>query len=81
MLVLQTEYRFPIYKRLQGVTFVSSGSVSDQYLDLFSNHYKWSYGAGLRFVLNKKDRIRLRLDYGLTTNEGGAFYITVNEAF
>lgn len=81
MLVLQTEYRFPIYKRLQGVTFVSSGSVSDQYLDLFSNPYKWSYGAGLRFVLNKKDRIRLRLDYGLTTNEGGAFYITVNEAF
>jgi outer membrane protein assembly factor BamA len=81
LLCLQTEYRFPLYKRLQGVAFVSSGTVSSKFKELFENEYKWSYGGGLRFILNKKDRIRLRLDYGITTNEGSAFYITVNDAF
>ncbi|MBL0024530.1 MAG: BamA/TamA family outer membrane protein [Saprospiraceae bacterium] len=81
ILVLQSEYRFPIYKRLQGVGFLSTGSVSNKYMDLFSNEYKLSYGSGLRFILNEKDRIRLRVDYGLTLHEGGSFYITINEAF
>jgi outer membrane protein assembly factor BamA len=81
MLVFQSEYRFPIYKRLNGVTFLSMGTVASQYDDLFSNPYKISYGAGLRYVLNKKDRVRLRLDYGLTPSEGSAFYLTVNDAF
>lgn len=81
ILVLQSEYRFPLYRRLQGVTFLSFGTVADEYRKLYTNPYKYSYGAGLRFVLNKKDRIRLRLDYGLTKDEGGAMYLTVNEAF
>lgn len=81
ILILQTEYRFPIYKRLQGVAFMSAGTVANKYQELFSNPYKFSYGAGLRFILNKKDRVRLRIDYGQTINEGGAFYVTVNEAF
>lgn len=80
-LFLQAEYRFPIYSLIQGVTFISTGTVGSQYSNLFSNQYKWSYGAGLRFLLNKKDRVRLRIDYGLTPNEGGAFYFTVNDAF
>lgn len=81
MLVFQSEYRFPIFKRISGVTFLSSGTVADRYAALFSNQYKFSYGAGLRFTINKKDRVRLRLDYGLTPIEGGAFYLTINDAF
>ena len=78
---MQGEYRFPIYKWLQGVSFLSGGTVSTVYSDIFKNDYKMSFGAGLRFVLNKKDRVRLRLDYGRTINEGGALYITINDAF
>ena len=81
MLVAQSEYRFPIYKRIQGVTFLSLGTVAEKYNELYTNPYKYSYGAGLRFVLNKKDRIRLRLDYGISKDEGSAMYLTVNEAF
>jgi outer membrane protein assembly factor BamA len=81
MLVFQSEYRFPIYKRLQGVSFFSSGTVGSKYSDLFSNPYKFSYGGGLRYTLNQKDRVRLRLDYGLTPTEGGSFYLTINDAF
>lgn len=79
--VVQSEYRFPLYKRLQAVSFLSTGSVADRYTDVFRNEFKISYGAGLRFILNQKDRIRLRVDYGRTINEGGNLYITINDAF
>lgn len=81
LMVWQTEYRFPIYRRLQGVSFLSTGTVAPRYSDLFTNVWKFSYGAGLRLVLNKADRVRLRLDYGLTPGEGGAFYATIHDAF
>jgi len=81
ILVLQGEYRFPIYKWVQGVSFLSGGTVAASYSEIFENDYKISFGAGLRIVLNKKDRVRLRLDYGRTINEGGAIYITINNAF
>jgi outer membrane protein assembly factor BamA len=81
MLVLQAEYRFPLYKRLHGVGFISTGTVGKSYASLFTNPYQLAHGAGLRFIINKKDRVRLRLDYGLTPSEGGAFYLTINDAF
>lgn len=79
--VLQIEYRFPIYKRLQGVAFSSMGNVANVYVRLFDSNPKFSFGAGLRFVLNKQDRVRVRIDYGRTVQESGAFYVTINEAF
>ncbi|MGB4959065.1 MAG: BamA/TamA family outer membrane protein [Saprospiraceae bacterium] len=81
ILVLQSEYRFPIYKSLDGVSFLSTGDVGGTYASLFSGDFKFTFGGGLRFTLNKKDRVRLRLDYGRTISEGGAFYITINDAF
>lgn len=81
VLVLQSEYRFPIYKKVHGVCFASTGTVAHTYSDLLYNPYKLSYGLGLRYVLNEKDRVRLRMDYGRTLHEGGAFYITINDAF
>lgn len=79
--VLQTEYRYPIYRRLQGVAFTAIGNVGDTYPNLFTANPKFTYGAGLRVILNKRDRVRLRIDYGRTVSEGGAFYATINEAF
>lgn len=79
--VLQSEYRFPIHRWIEGVSFISVANVSNRYFDLFSSTPKLAYGAGLRFVVNKKDRVRIRLDYGLTAHEGGVFYLTLNDAF
>jgi len=81
LLLIQSEYRFIIYKRFQGVGFAASGTVGNQYMDIFSNPYRLTYGFGLRFVANKKDQVKFRLDYGRTINEGGAIYLTTNEAF
>lgn len=85
-LTLQSEYRFPIYKIISGVGFCSAGNVSDKYGDLFSKNNETpllhiAFGAGIRILVNKADRIRVRLDYGHNPGEGGAFYITINDAF
>lgn len=74
------EYRFPIYRRIEGVAFGSTGTVSQDFGGLFSSAYKNAGGVGLRYTLNKKEGTRIRMDYGIS-NEGGNFYFTINEAF
>lgn len=80
MAVLQTEARFEVYKRLGAVAFVSAGALGNEDQFLRMNEARWSYGAGLRFIINKKDHLNLRLDYALGKNTSG-FYFTVGEAF
>ncbi len=80
MVLFQTEYRYPIYKRLDGVAFYGVGTLNNKVENLLRGPYKQSGGLGLRFLLNKRDLINLRLDYAFT-NEGGNFYATVKEAF
>jgi hypothetical protein len=74
------EYRFPVAGRFGATVFGSTGRVAPKFGDLFSNTYKTSYGGGLRYILNKKEGVRLRVDYGLS-NEGSNLYFTINEAF
>ena len=74
------EYRFPIYKRVEGVVFGSTGTVAPDIGSVFSSAYKNAAGGGLRYTINKKEGTRIRVDYGIT-NEGGNFYFTINEAF
>lgn len=78
--LLQAEYRFPIYKRLRGCAFTSLGSVVSSYEELYSNPQKFSYGAGLRFQLNKKQKSHVRADVA-HSHEGFQFYVTIGEAF
>ncbi|MGB3151808.1 MAG: BamA/TamA family outer membrane protein [Maribacter sp.] len=79
-LSLALEYRFPIKGRFGGVLFGSSGTVAPDLGTLFSSSYKNAVGTGLRYILNKKEGTRIRVDYGIS-NEGGNFYFTINEAF
>lgn len=77
---LALEYRFPLYKRFEGVVFGSSGTVAPDLGSVFSSAYKNAAGAGLRYTINKKEGTRLRVDYGVS-KEGGNFYFTIKEAF
>lgn len=77
---VQTELRSVIYKRFGvalfgGVAIIGSGS---PVLD-FTNLYK-NYGAGLRFTLNRKEHLNLRLDYAFGRQSRG-FYLSFGEAF
>lgn len=75
-----TEYRFPVSGRFGGVLFGATGTVAPDFGNLFSSRYRNTAGAGIRYTINKKDGIRIRIDYGLS-EEGGNLYFTIREAF
>jgi outer membrane protein assembly factor BamA len=78
--LLQSELRVPVYKRLGAVAFGSVGVLGDEQQLLRVGAPKAAYGAGLRFTVNRRDQLNLRLDYGLGRNSSG-LYLTIGEAF
>ncbi|WP_317899601.1 BamA/TamA family outer membrane protein [Aurantibacillus circumpalustris] len=80
MMLLQQEFRMPIYKRLGLAAFGGIGSVSHIANELFSNQIHYDYGIGLRIEINKKEHANLRIDYGITRDSHG-LYIVFAEAF
>lgn len=80
LLILQGEYRFPLYKRFGGVAFGGLGQVSDKLQNVVSSPIRYNFGAGLRFTLDKIQHINIRADYGIGYKSSG-FYLTIGEAF
>ena len=79
--VIQAEYRVPLFWRIGVVAFGDIGNVSDHVGGLDLSDLKYTYGAGLRFALDKVERLNLRFDYGATTHFGHGFYLQLGEAF
>ncbi|MBS1505387.1 MAG: BamA/TamA family outer membrane protein [Bacteroidetes bacterium] len=81
MTAFQTEYRMPVYKRVGVVAFAGLGKVYDPSSVNFDGlHY--SYGGGLRFNINKRERLNLRMDYALgDPHYLGYFYLGFAESF
>jgi outer membrane protein assembly factor BamA len=80
--VLQAEYRVPVYRRLGAVAFGGVGNVSNNCDYLGTKALKYSYGGGVRIALTRSERLNLRLDYGIS--RGGrsqGFYFQLGEAF
>ncbi|MEO6833061.1 MAG: BamA/TamA family outer membrane protein [Chitinophagaceae bacterium] len=80
MAVLQAEMRFPIWWRFGGVVFGDVAALGNEPKFLRLNDSKYSFGAGLRFNIVRKDHLNLRLDYALVQGSSG-IYFTVGEAF
>ena len=80
MMVLQQEFRMPIYKRFGLAVFGGIGSVSNSTKELLKNEVHYDYGLGLRIKINKKENTNLRIDYGITKDSRG-LYIVFAEAF
>ncbi len=79
MMVFQTEYRLPIYKRLKAALFCSAGDVMNTNLQIVK--LKMAYGGGLRYQLNDA-RVHLRFDIAKNNySDNMQFYITAAEAF
>ena len=74
------EFRFPIAGRFGAAVFGSTATVAPDFGSLFSSAFKNSGGLGVRYILNKKEGVRIRVDYGFSS-DGGNLYFTINEAF
>lgn len=80
LMMLQAEVRFPIFWRFGGVVFGDVGAIGNQNDFIRFNDPKYTFGAGLRFVIARKDHLNIRIDYGIGPGTSGA-YITIGEAF
>jgi hypothetical protein len=79
-MALGVETRFPVYRRFGGVAFFNAGALGNQQDFIRFNDMKYSYGLGLRFNVNRKDHLNMRLDYAIGPGTSG-FYFTIGEAF
>lgn len=81
LLVFQGEYRFPVYKRFGAVVFGGTGTVASRFSDYSLNGLKYSYGAGLRFAVDQKEKLNIRVDYGIGQGSNNGLYLQLGEAF
>lgn len=77
---MQAEYRSPLVWRLGAVAFAGAGTVWGRGRDWNANYIRPNLGAGLRFRLDKSQKVNLRFDYGIGYRASG-FYLTFSEAF
>ncbi|MCP4146405.1 MAG: BamA/TamA family outer membrane protein [bacterium] len=80
LMVFQADYRAPLFWRIGVAGFVGLGSVARKFSDLTSGSLKYSYGAGLRFLFDKKENIWIRIDFAWGNDTSG-FYFSIHEAF
>ena len=81
LLGAQTEYRSPIiFWRVSAVCYGAT-AISYQGLgDFVSENFHFTGGGGLRFALDKEERVNIRADLGFS-REGYQIYLKFGEAF
>lgn len=80
-LVFQAELRHSFNKRFGAVAFGNFGDVGHNISDFAMKDLKYTYGAGLRYAINKSERLNLRLDYGIGPGKNHGLYFELGEAF
>lgn len=81
LLILQGEWRFPIWKRIKGTIFGGTGAVSDRIRNFSVRQFRIAYGGGLRYLALKSQQIHIRLDFAWGQFNSSGFYLTIGEAF
>lgn len=82
MMGVQGEYRMGIWNRFGMTVFGAVGEVGRNLHDYKINALNYSYGIGLRYMMNVEERVNVRLDLGFvpgSTSPG--IYLTLGEAF
>jgi hypothetical protein len=78
--VAQAELRYPIHGRLRGGACAGAGTVAPALRDIGASDLKWTGGGGLRYRALQAERVYLRLDLALSSDEA-AVYFAILEAF
>ena len=80
LFAIQAEYRQYFWWRLGFVVFAGYGDVAEELTSLQMRHLKPTYGAGLRLLFDKEQKINLRIDIGFGKDTNG-IYFGMEEAF
>jgi outer membrane protein assembly factor BamA len=79
-LVFQAEYRRHLFWLLGVTVFADAGQVAYRYDRFNGKNWRYTYGAGLRLMMDKAQKINLRIDFGVGNNKILP-YFTIGEAF
>ncbi len=78
---IQAEYRQYFWRKFGFVVFGGLGNVASLPIEYNFDTMKYSYGAGLRYLFNKKQKINLRMDIGIGQGGNTGIYFGIEEAF
>lgn len=81
LLLGQLEYRMPIWARLGAAAFVGLGAIAESMRALSLSELRVAGGFGLRFALDPKDHVNVRLDLARANDGSTNVYFTLGEAF
>ncbi len=76
----QVEYRLPLFWRFGGAVFCGAGRVAHRLADLTPTDLTLSVGGGIRFAVDRDERINIRADLAHAGGQVGT-YVTILEAF
>jgi outer membrane protein assembly factor BamA len=79
-LLFQAEYRRRLFWLIGATVFGSVGQVAHRYGAFYHANWRYTYGAGLRLMIDKNQRVNLRADFAVGNNQILP-YFTVGEAF
>jgi hypothetical protein len=77
---VQAELRVPIYKLFGVVLFGGFGEVQSTLHQFNTTDLKYTYGAGLRLMIIKHERVNIGGDFGMSKNTNG-LYLGSGESF
>ena len=80
-MMLQLEYRQYFWKRFGFVVFAGAGDVAPDLMRFKFDYLKYSFGGGLRFMFNQKEKVNLRADVGFGRPGNIGVYFGIEEAF
>lgn len=80
MIAFQAEVRHYLFWRLGVVGFAGMAQVNNSTKNFAIDEFHYSFGGGTRILLQEKEKLNLRIDYGFGTKSSG-LYITLKEAF
>jgi hypothetical protein len=81
MMTFQAEIRRHLFWRFDATVFGAVGEVAPRVRDFTLGGTKFAGGVGGRFQLNRRDRLNVRLDYGIGSGGSSGIYFAIGEAF
>ncbi len=76
----QAEFRWNVWRRWGLTCFGAVGRVASNFSGFTNGNWKSSYGAGLRFKIDRKENYNVRFDVGIGQDMRG-IYLSFGEAF
>ncbi|SDY49043.1 BamA/TamA family outer membrane protein [Hymenobacter psychrophilus] len=77
----QAEIRQKLFWRIDGAVFGAVGQVAPNIDEYSFDRMRYAGGAGIRFRFNRRDRLNIRLDYGVGSGGNSGIIFAVGEAF